>query len=218
MERDRSLPRRLRRRKCIAEYGFHDEPIGRSGEAVPETELHIDRADTEITDTEQRVLLLRRRRQRGEPAPIAVVLDCDIGIRRQPARDPHRGREVRLAVRAEADIHDRIEDRFPAIATNTEDRADLEAEPRLREARRLVAALEVDPAEERAIGGMRGDEQRPHLEAVAVIPPAALNGERRIEADLPPVSEPVGRLRRAVQRMVRRQAAGKAGWSWPSTT
>jgi hypothetical protein len=73
--------------------------------------------------------------------------------------------------------------------------------------RHLVTELEVDAVEEAAFGGIGGDEQAAKLGAVGEEFAGAGDCKRQIEAALPPVGDALGKLGRALEAMIRREAA-----------
>src|SRR6266567_793550 len=63
---------------------------------------------------------------------------------------------------------------------------------------------------------MRGDKEGPDLESIGQELAAVIDRKRRVEAKLPPISQPIGPFRSAIETMVRNQSAGKFGLGAPS--
>jgi hypothetical protein len=79
-----------------------------------------------------------------------------------------------------------------------------------RERRSGVVILKVDAVEERPLVGMRGDEQRAELERVGQQAALTIHGPRNVETEFEPLGNAPGELRRAIERVVRREAAREA--------
>ena len=79
-------------------------------------------------------------------------------------RDANGRREIRLAIFAETDVDDRVDDHFVLGVAEPDDRANFQGPTGLRKGRRLIAQFEIDAIEQVALIGVRRDEQRPELE------------------------------------------------------
>src|SRR5260370_30296724 len=143
-----------RDRKRVPPDGLDDESVGRRRHSVANAEVHVKDAELEIGNGEQGVLLIRKLWEGPDLAKVGVIFEPYEQIRAELSRDARRGREIRLAEFSEPDVHDRVDDELVVRVTDPDDGPYLHGKPRLREFRRGVAELEIDPVEEITLLGV----------------------------------------------------------------
>jgi hypothetical protein len=193
----------------VAEDGFEDQAVRSGGEAIADAELDIELLHLKIGNSEQLLALLRQRQEIADFAEVGIVFEADKSIFAKIAGEPRRRRNVGFATAAEADVDNRIDDELPFFVARADDRPDLQHPWRLRELRHLVAELEIDAIEKAAFLGVGTHKQAADLGAIGQALPCATDCERQIEAGLPSVGDAIGKLRRALQAVIRCEAAGE---------
>ncbi len=190
--------------------GFGNQAIRTRRQAVTEAEFDIEHAKLEIGHAEDLLPLLLHRQKVADLAEIGVIFDAEEAVLAEIAREPCRGEKIGFAERAKSDIdaigltmNSQSLLRTPRIGRISKRIA------RLRECRRLVAEFKVDSIKKFLLGRMRHNKQIADFGAVGQERAAAADRKRRIEADFPPIGDPISELRRAVKRMVWNEPAGK---------
>src|ERR1700682_2183824 len=133
--------------KRVPHDGLDDPAVGGRRQSVTHAEVDAKVAELEIRHGEQRVLLIGRLCEVPDLAEVGIIFEPYEEIRPQPACNARRGRKIRLAVFAETDVHDRVDDEFVVRVTDTDDGPYLHGKSGLREFRRGVAELEIDAIE-----------------------------------------------------------------------
>jgi hypothetical protein len=177
---------------------LRDDGVRGIGQAEAHAEIHVQPEHLEVDDPEEGMLLLVGGRDGPDRAVVRIVFDAGPGIAADIAGQPGGRGECWSPVGREAQVDDRIDDKFPTQIAHAKDRPDFQANCALREARRLIAQLEIDAVKELTIFRMRRYEELSDLEATRQESAAVVESERHVEPELVPVGHAVGQFRCAI--------------------
>src|ERR1700730_8851869 len=144
---------------------LRDDGVRGIGQAEAQPKIHVQPEHLEVDNPEESMLLLVRGWDGADRAVVRIVFDADPGIAAGVAGQPGGRCECWSSVGREAQVDDRIDDEFPTQIAHAKDRPDFQANCALREARRLIAQLEIDSVKELTIFRVRRYEELSDLEA-----------------------------------------------------
>src|SRR5215831_7439501 len=213
----RSLPARARAELEVLHHHQLEHPlIARGRESAPDAELEAMAAAPIVDHGEQGVRLLVAGLEVFQRTEVGIFLEGECKLAAGVPGGAHRGNEFEIADSVKGGVHDRVDDQVEAPEMHADDAADLGCVPTRVPVWRVVAQLEIDAVEERAVVRVRYHEQRAQLGAIEEQLAITCEGvDREVEPGLEPRCDAVCPLGHAVECVIRDDATRECGLRAP---